>query len=231
MKFTLTLMLETSIDLHACGDDNPPAMATEPATTAATGAATPSYDCVFVDGEFVSGDEARLSVKANALSYGSGIFDGMHATWSEDAQQLYLLEPLAHYEREALMLTLVGTVGEATTSNVFLRRGGDWITPPVTDDILEGITRRQVIALIGAELGERVVERTVDRSELYVCDEALLCGTAVQVAPLVEVDRRPVADGRPGARTLKLMQTLAAIARREGAGYADWTTPVYADAP
>jgi len=128
---------------------------------------------------------------------------------------------------EAIMLTVDGSVAEATTSNIFLRRGDHWVTPAVTDDILEGITRRQVIDLIGEELSEPVVERSVDRSELYVCDEALLCGTAVQVVPLVEVDRRPVASGRPGERTLRLMEVLAAIARGESDHHRGWTTPVW----
>lgn len=125
------------------------------------------------------------------------------------------------------MLSVGGSLAEATTSNVFLRRAREWITPAADQDILEGITRREVIELIGEELGERVVERSVDRSELYVCDEALLCGTAVQVVPLVEVDRRPVGDGRPGRRTQRLMHTLTAIARRETDVHRDWTTPVW----
>src|SRR5207248_616154 len=101
---------------------------------------------------------------------------------------------------------------EGSTSNVFLRRGGTWVTPAVSDDILEGITRGQVIKLIADQLGEPVVERTVDRSELYVCDELLLCGTAVQIVPVVEVDRRPVGDGEPGERTTRLAEMLATIA-------------------
>src|SRR5205807_1497334 len=72
---------------------------------------------------------------------------------------------------DAIMLTVDGHVAEATTSNVFLRRGGTWITPPVSDDILEGITRGRLLELIGEEVGDPVAERTVDRSELYVADE------------------------------------------------------------
>ena len=78
--------------------------------------------------------------------------------------------------------------------------------------------------------GEEVVERTVDRSELYVCDEALLCGTAVQVVPLVEVDRRPVGDGRAGARTLRLLESLHTISRRDDDRHHDWTVPVWGGA-
>jgi branched-chain amino acid aminotransferase len=128
---------------------------------------------------------------------------------------------------EAIMLTVDGAVAEASTSNIVVRRGATWITPSPADDILEGITRREVMELIGEDLGDEVVERTVDRSELYVCDEALLCGTAVQIVPVVEVDRRPVGDGRAGARTLKLMGSLHAISRRDDDRHHDWTVPVW----
>ncbi len=316
-----------------------------PAAARAEPSGPTAFPLAFVDGGFVPVAEAAISVHANAVSYGTGTFEGMRATWSEEAQELYLLEPRAHYERmhrsanalgltlpypaeelvtltiellrrnqarcdvyvrpilllsgevlpvrmhevetrfsiaislfpakyihpagvrclvsswrrspdstiplrakvigsyvgpalakteavqagfdEALMLTVDGSLAEATTSNVFLRRGGEWLTPGPDQDILEGITRREVMELIAEELGERVVERSVDRSELYVCDEALLCGTAVQVVPIVEVDRRPVVDGAAGERTRRLMDALAAISRRESDAHRDWTTPVW----
>jgi branched-chain amino acid aminotransferase len=304
------------------------------------------FEWVFVDGSIVPVDEARVSVHAHALSYGTGTFEGLRATWDEEAQELYLLEPAAHYDRmhrsaktlgltlpysteelvaitvellrrnearsdvyvrpllllsgevlaprmhevetrfsiavspfpagyinpagvrclvsswrrspdstipvrakvigsyvgpalakteavqagfdDALMLTVDGSLAEGTTSNVFLRRGTVWVTPAPDQDILEGITRRQVMALIREELGELVHERSVDRSELYVCDEALLCATAAGIVPLIEVDRRPVGDGLPGERTRRLIATLGAIGRRETDAHSDWTTPVWA---
>jgi branched-chain amino acid aminotransferase len=303
------------------------------------------FNCVFVDGEFVDAVDARLSVKANAVSYGTGVFDGMRASWNADEQELYLLEPHAHYERlsrsanalglelryspdelveltiellrhnrarqdsyvrplllltgdlltvrlheidcslivyccafpaeyvaqtgvrarvsswrrisddaiplrakvigsyvnnalakteavsagadETIMLNAAGNVCEASTSNIFLRRDGCWLTPSVNEDILEGITRRQLLQLIAQVLEEPVTERAVDRSELYACDEALICGTAVQVAPLLEVDGRPIGNRLVGERTRKLMHALLAISRREYNGYEDWTTPVW----
>lgn len=128
---------------------------------------------------------------------------------------------------DAIMLTIDGNVAEASTSNILLRRRDVWITPPVSDDILEGITRRQIMELIREELGERVIERSIDRSELYVCDEALLCGTAVQVVPLVRVDHRPVGDGAAGVRTLQLVETLRAISRRADSRHPEWTVGVW----
>jgi branched-chain amino acid aminotransferase len=126
------------------------------------------------------------------------------------------------------MLNVAGHVAEGTTSNLIMRRGDEWITPAVTDDILEGITRAQAMGLLLERTGRSVTERSIQRSELYVCDELLLCGTAALVVPVVSVDERPVADGRAGQATRWLLDELRAIARRLGDRHHGWTTPVYA---
>ena len=98
---------------------------------------------------------------------------------------------------EALVLTPSGHASEASAANLFVVRDGVLITPPVSDDILEGVTRRAMITLAG-DLGIPVEVRSIDRSELYVCDEVFLCGTGVQVSPVIEVDHRPVGTGAIG---------------------------------
>jgi branched-chain amino acid aminotransferase len=128
---------------------------------------------------------------------------------------------------EALMLTGDGHVAEATTANLMLRFGDEWTTPPGTDDILEGITRAQLMTLILERTGRPVRERRIHRSELYVADEALLCGTAATVAPVVSVDGRLVGDGAVGEATQALREQLWAIGRRAHPRHHDWTTPVY----
>jgi branched-chain amino acid aminotransferase len=90
---------------------------------------------------------------------------------------------------EALVLTADGAASEASAANLFVVRDGVLLTPPVTDDILEGVTRKAIIQLARDE-GIPVEIRTIDRSELYVADEMFLCGTGVQVSPVVEVDHR-----------------------------------------
>jgi branched-chain amino acid aminotransferase len=300
---------------------------------------------VFVDGAYLPVEDARVSAHANVLSYGTGTFEGIRASWNDEHSELYLLEASAHYERmaasarvlglelpygteelvaisaellrrndarsdaylrplyvlvgdalpvrmdgvptrfqiavtpivgdyialngvrctvsswrrapdcvlpgraklcgsylgpalakseaiargydEALMLNSAGHVAEGTTSNVFMRRGDEWLTPAVTDDILEGITRAQVMDLLAERTGRVVTERSIQRSELYVCDELLLCGTAALVVPVVSVDDRPVGGGRAGEVTRWLLDDLRAIARRRDASRHDWTTPVY----
>lgn len=316
-----------------------------PATTAVGGFGPPA-PFVFVDGAYLRIEDARVSTHAHVLSYGTGTFEGIRASWNDDRAELYMLEASAHYRRmarsarvlglelpyetdelvaisaellrrnevrsdaylrplyvlagdeltvrmngvptrfqiavtpivgdyidlggvrcavsswrrapddvlpgraklcgsyvgpalaksdaiargydEALMLNGAGHVAEGTTSNLFMRRGDEWLTPAVTDDILEGITRAQVMDLLAERTGRAVTERSIQRSELYVCDELLLCGTAALVVPVVSVDDRTIGGGRAGGVTRSLLDELRAVARRLGAGRHDWTTPVYA---
>jgi branched-chain amino acid aminotransferase len=320
-------------------------MSTETSPATRAGPFGRPFPWVFVDGGFVPEVEARLSVHANALSYGTGTFEGIRASWNEEHGELYLLEAEAHYERmrlsarvldlelplsphelvdvttellrrnearsdaylrplyvlageelpvrmhdmgprlsiaatpivgdyinlagvrcmisswrrapdvvlpgraklcgsyvgpalakseaiasgydEAIMLNMPGYVAEGTTSNVFVRRGADWLTPPVTDDILEGITRAQVKALLAERTGRPVIERSIHRTELFVCDELLLCGTAALVVPVVDVDGRPVGNGKAGETTTGLLDELRSTARRADGRHVEWTTAVY----
>jgi branched-chain amino acid aminotransferase len=98
---------------------------------------------------------------------------------------------------EALVLTADGHVNEASAANLFVVRDGVALTPPVTDDILEGVTRKAIVELLTNE-GIPVEFRSIDRSELYIADEAFLCGTGVQISPIIEVDHRPVGSGEVG---------------------------------
>ena len=127
---------------------------------------------------------------------------------------------------DALMLAADGQVSEASAANLFIAREGRLITPPVTADILEGITRATLIR-VARDLGIEVVEREMDRSELYVADDAFLVGTAVSVVPVIEVDNRPVGDGTPGRLATQLRETYLRIVRGQEPRYRDWCTPVY----
>src|SRR5438309_7119366 len=98
-------------------------------------------------------------------------------------------EAMSNGYDEAIMLTHEGHVCEGSAENIFIVRDGSFITPPETDNILEGITRASLIHLITEEMGLDVVQRSIDRSELYVADEVFLCGTGAQVSPVIEIDR------------------------------------------
>jgi branched-chain amino acid aminotransferase len=128
---------------------------------------------------------------------------------------------------EAIVLTDTGHVSEGSAENVFLLRDGEFVTPPVSDDILEGVTRRLMIGLIRDELKMPVVERSIDRTELYTCDELFLCGTGAQVSPVIEVDRRPIGNGTVGEFTSELQQIYFGAVRGDNPAYADWSIPVY----
>lgn len=131
---------------------------------------------------------------------------------------------------EALMLTPDGHVAEASSSNVFFVFNGELHTPASTDNILVGVTRHAVMQL-AREAGLSVVERRIDRSESFVCDEAFLCGTGVQLAPVVSIDKRPIGDGTPGPITTQLQKTYLAAVRGDepesSTDHSSWRTPVY----
>lgn len=129
---------------------------------------------------------------------------------------------------EAIVLTQEGHVSEGSAENLFIVRDGKLITSPVTEDILEGITRSTLIELAEEELGIETVERPIDRTELYVAEEAFFCGTGVQIAAITEVDHRPVGTGEIGPIVAQLRDLYFSVARGEREKYADWTTPVYA---
>lgn len=135
----------------------------------------------------------------------------------------------AHDENadEAIFLTEGGHVSEGGSSNIFIVRDDELVTPPVTADILEGITRDSVMRLARERLGMRVVERDVDRTELYIADEVFFCGTGAQVAPCVSIDHRLVGDGRIGPVAKRVGDLYFAVARGDDPSYPEWRTAVY----
>ncbi len=128
---------------------------------------------------------------------------------------------------EAIVLTIDGHVSEGSAENLFLVRDGKLITPAATDDILEGITRAGLIQLAREEMGLETIQRTVDRTELYVADEVFLCGTGAQLSPVVEIDHRPIGKGEVGPITRKLATLYFDTVRGRMPAYSDWVTPIY----
>jgi len=126
---------------------------------------------------------------------------------------------------EALVLTSDGHASEASAANMFVVRDGILLTPPVTDDILEGVTRKAVLEL-AKDLGFPVEVRSVDRSEIYVADEMFLCGTGVQVSPVIELDHRPVGGGKIGPMTRAVKDAYFAAVRGNDPRYSHWLTPI-----
>lgn len=136
-------------------------------------------------------------------------------------------EALARGCDEAIFLTRDGHISEGGGSNFFLVRNGGLITPPPYENILEGITRESLIRLAEEEMKIATEVRRIDKSELYIADEAFLCGTGAQVTPILEADGHPVGDGQMGLVTAKLRDLYFDIVRGNNPKYRGWCTPVY----
>jgi branched-chain amino acid aminotransferase len=136
-------------------------------------------------------------------------------------------EALLNGYDEALVLTADGKhVSEGSAMNVFMVRNGNLITPPVTDDILEGITRDTVLKLAREEENIEVIERSIDRTELYTADELFFCGTGAQISPIGYVDKRPIGNGEMGPITKKLQELYFRVVKNEIDKYSNWCRKV-----
>jgi branched-chain amino acid aminotransferase len=128
---------------------------------------------------------------------------------------------------EVIVLNNDGHISEGSAANFFLLRNGAFATPPITDNVLEGITRRTIIQLIRDEFKMEVQERPIDRTELYLADEAFLCGTGVQISPIARVDYRPIGSGKMGDSTARLRKLFYDVVKGRVPKYRDWCAPVY----
>ena len=126
-----------------------------------------------------------------------------------------------------ILLNTRGKVAEGPGMCLFMIRDGKAVTPTVTSDILESITRQAVMTLCKDYLGIEVVERDIDRSEFAAADEAFFCGTAWEITPLVSVDRLPIGNGAVGPKVRRLQEVFFGIATGTLDDHAEWRTPVY----
>jgi branched-chain amino acid aminotransferase len=302
---------------------------------------------VFLSGEFMPANEARIGVATHGFSYGTGCFEGIRAYYNSERDQLYIFRALEHFQRlarsckimnitlpytpeelvemtielirrnglrencyirpfaykadeiigvklnglhddftmftipmgdyistsglrcvvsswrrvddnmiparakisgayvnsafaksealmggfdEAIMLTNEGHVSEGSAENIFLMVNGELLTPPPSENILQGITRDTVIELAHREFELLTRERVIDRTELYTADEIFLTGTGAQIAPVVEVDHRSIGSGSVGTFSARLGELYRDVTRGRRSEYMHWLTPVYADA-
>ncbi len=148
------------------------------------------------------------------------------------ASGIYISSALAKTEAfmngfdEAILMTQDGRVCEGSAENLFIVRRGELITPPASENIVEGITRATLMQFAREEMGVNVVEREIDRSELYIADEVLLCGTGAEVSAVIEIDRRTVGTGEPGKVTTKLQELYFAACKGDDDRFAGWLTPI-----
>ena len=137
------------------------------------------------------------------------------------------LEALENGYDTTIFLSNIGHVSEGPGSCLFIVRGDTLITPPITDSVLESITRDTLITLARDVLKIPVLERSVDRTELYICDEAFLCGSAMEITPVLSVDKYVVGDGKQGKLTAHLHKAYLDAVTGKLSGYEHWLTPIY----
>ncbi len=122
---------------------------------------------------------------------------------------------------DALALDSSGNVTEGTVANLFIVRDGELVTPSINSNILEGITRNSIIR-IASDLKLKVTERVVNRSELYIADEAFICGSSARITPILSIDKRIIGNGKIGSITSKLKDKYSDIQKGITKEYADW---------
>jgi branched-chain amino acid aminotransferase len=126
-----------------------------------------------------------------------------------------------------LLLNRAGTVAEGTGATFFMVRRGTLLTPPLTADILESITRTTLLSDVIPDLGLEVQEREIARTELYVADEAFLCGSGYEITPILSIDRFPLGNGEVGPITKKLSRAYMDLVRGVDKRRSEWRTPIY----
>lgn len=125
-----------------------------------------------------------------------------------------------------IFLNEFGKVAEGPGSCFFMVKNGTLITPQLTDAVLESITRDTVIK-IADQLGIKVIERTIDRTELYTCDEAFLCGSAMEITPVLSIDKHVIGIGENGEITTKLRKDYLDTTKGFIKRYMNWIYPIY----
>jgi branched-chain amino acid aminotransferase len=138
-----------------------------------------------------------------------------------------LLEARRNGYQQVIFLTLAGKVSEGANASFAIVRDGALITPPVTAGILESVTRSTLLELAANDLGLTVRERDIDRSELYVADEAFFCGSSQEITPVLSVDQFPVGSGTVGPITRRLWESYESVVRGRNKARTGWLTPVW----
>lgn len=128
---------------------------------------------------------------------------------------------------EAILLTQQGYVSEGSVANLFIVKDGRPITPLATDGVLEGITRATIIEIFNAELNLDVVERHIERTELYTADEAFFCGSGAEITPILSVDKYKLVNKREQSITHKIRDFYSTVVTGQNPAYFKWLTPVY----
>ena len=180
----------------------------------------------------IGGQDSKIILVENGVAVGisswrqrsnNAIPPAVKATASYMNSILAKMEAKAHGYAEAIMLNEVGLVCEGTGENLFIVRNGVLSTPPLSDGLLEGITRDTVLCLAD-DLEIPAVEESLTRSDLYIADEVFMTGSAAELTPVGSVDGRVI--GKPGEITRALQDRFFDLVYGRIDEYADWLTEV-----
>jgi branched-chain amino acid aminotransferase len=136
------------------------------------------------------------------------------------------LEALTNGYDTAIFLNREGKVAEAPGSCIFMVRDNKLVTPPITASILESISRDAILQIAQVDLGMEVEVRDIDRTELYISEEVFLCGTTIEIAPVLSIDHLPITPEGPGPLTTRLINKFFEIARGQSGSHPDWIAPL-----
>jgi branched-chain amino acid aminotransferase len=179
-------------------------------------------------GRLAEGNGLRCCVSSWARTSDNAIPIRLKCGANYQNGRLALLQAKADGYDAPIFLNQQGTVAEGTGATFFMVRKGRLVTPPITSDILESITRTTLVEAICPEMmGLEVVERDVARTELYVAEEAFFCGSGYEITPITSIDRFPVGDGHVGPITQKLLGAYMNIVRGVDTRHPEWRTAVY----
>jgi branched-chain amino acid aminotransferase len=178
------------------------------------------------DRPLLRGSGLHVAVSSWDRSSDNAIPPAVKAAANYQNSRLALLQAKIDGYDDAILLNSDGSVAEGPGYTLFLVRDDRPITSPVTSNILEGVTRATLLTLFREALSVDPCEREVDRTELYIADEAFFAGTAAEVTPILSVDRHPIGDGAIGPLTAKVRDAYFQVVRG-GASHPEWRTPVY----
>jgi branched-chain amino acid aminotransferase len=178
-------------------------------------------------GRHFAGEGLHVAVSSWHRTADNAIPARVKAAANYQNSRLALLQAKTDGYDDAILLNSDGSVAEGPGYTLFLVRDDQPLTPAVTSNILEGVTRSTLLTLFPESLGVTVEQREIDRTELYAADEAFFAGTAAEVTPILSVDRRPVGESVMGPLTAKVRDAYFRAVRDGSAPHPEWRTPVY----